>query len=135
MVKRIGISACTALFFIFCGTTTATESEQTIRVEFEWTEASRCSTVSPLIRVADIPEGTKYFKVKLVDLNMPAFDHGGGLIPYSGTAVISEGALEAYRGPCPFTGMVHSYEISVQALSSDKKEVLGHGKAVRKFSY
>ena len=65
------------------------------------------------------------------DLDFMNMDHGGCEVPYTGPNTISEGALSTYLGPCPEE--THSYEITVQAMSEDKKLILGHGKAVRKY--
>jgi phosphatidylethanolamine-binding protein (PEBP) family uncharacterized protein len=68
----------------------------------------------------------------MLDLSMLTFDHGGGEVSYDGSTITKEGALESYIGPCP-PGVTHSYQFTVQALGADKKCILGHGAAVRKF--
>lgn len=107
--------------------------EVALKVEFQWTENSSCKGQSPPIKVLDIPENTKFLKVNMIDLDMPAVKHGGGEVPYAGSSKIEEGALSSYYGPCPLPGSVHSYEITVQALASDNKTVIGQGKAIRKY--
>ena len=88
---------------------------------------------SPSIKVSNIPKGTAFFKVKMTDLDMTSFDHGGGIVSYIGGDVIPEGALKGYRGPEPPSGSVHRYEIVVQALSSDKSLILGEGKLTKRY--
>ena len=127
----------TRLFFIICvfilvsGCTEVPDNAVTLDVNFEWTKKSPCSNVSPPITVTNIPEETKYLRVSMVDLDLFRMDHGGGEVPYTGLKTISEGAILPFLGPCPTEQ--NSYEITVQALSADKKLILGHGKAVRKY--
>jgi phosphatidylethanolamine-binding protein (PEBP) family uncharacterized protein len=130
--KTTVIAIC--LFAIYgCDSTKVSENTSTLDVNFEWTKTSACSSISPAIQVGNIPHETKYLEVKMVDLDMPTYDHGGGEVAYDGSDSISEGSLKSYTGPCPPPGVEHTYEITVKALSDDKKLILGHGKAVRKF--
>ena len=129
----------TRLFFIVCVFILVSGCAEkvpnnavTLDVNFEWTKKSFCSNVSPPITVANIPEETKYLRVSMVDLNLFRMDHGGCKVPYTGTNTISEGAILQFLGPCP-EGPHSLYELTVQALSVDKKLILGHGKAVRRY--
>lgn len=103
-----------------------------LNVAFEWTEKSRCSSISPPISVTNIPDSTKFLSVRMVDLNVPSYNHGGGEIAYTGSSSIQEGALKSFNGPCP-PGGAHRYEITVQALNADKKVIVGQGSAIRQF--
>jgi phosphatidylethanolamine-binding protein (PEBP) family uncharacterized protein len=134
MLIRTFLVVCTLIAVCACNSPRVTDNATTLPIAFEWTEKSGCSNISPSITVTNIPQETKYLRVIMVDLDMPAYNHGGGEVYYNGSAttIIKEGALESYAGPCPPIG-THSYEITVQALSADKKLILGHGKAVRKF--
>ena len=109
------------------------ETEVALKVEFQWTENSSCKGLSPPINVFDIPEDTRFLKINMIDLDMPAVKHGGGEVPYVGSSKIKEGALSSYYGPCPLPGSVHSYELTVQALASDNNTVISQGKAIRKY--
>jgi len=127
------------LFFIVCVfilvsgcTEEVPDNAVTLDVNFEWTKESYCSNFSPPITVTNIPEETKYLRVSMVDLNLFRMDHGGCEVPYTGTNTIGEGAILPFLGPCP-EGPHSFYEITVQALSADKKLILGHGKAVRRY--
>lgn len=133
MIKRTLIMAIGVIAFYGCNSTKISEDASPLNVSFEWTKKSACSTTSPLILVTNIPKETKFLKVEMVDLDMPTYDHGGGEVSYDGSNTIKEGALKTYAGPCPPPGVEHSYEITVKALSADKKLILGHGKAIRKF--
>lgn len=119
------------VFILVSGCTEVPDNAIKLDVNFEWTKESPCSNVSPPITVNNIPEETKYLRVSMVDLDLFRMDHGGCEVPYTGLKTISEGAILPFLGPCP--SETHSYEITVQALSADKKLILGHGKAVRKY--
>jgi hypothetical protein len=134
MLRMICFIACSILAFVGCNSSPVSDQASTLAVDFGWTEKSGCSSISPPIKVTDIPEETKYLKVTMADLDMPTYDHGGGEFTYNGTSTITEGTLKAYNGPCPPPGTEHTYEITVQALSADKKLVIGRGKAIKKFS-
>jgi phosphatidylethanolamine-binding protein (PEBP) family uncharacterized protein len=130
-VIRLFFIVCVFILVSGCTEIEVPDNAVTLDVNFEWTKESGCSNVSPPISVTNIPKNTKYLKVSMKDLDFMNMDHGGCEVPYTGTNTISEGALSTYLGPCP--ERIHSYEITVQALSADKKLILGHGKAVRKY--
>jgi phosphatidylethanolamine-binding protein (PEBP) family uncharacterized protein len=124
--------ACTVIAVCACDSPKVADNPSTLGVDFEWTKKSACSSISPPITVRNIPQETKYLRVMMVDLDYAAYDHGGGEVSYNGSAIIMEGALASYAGPCP-PGVTHSYQITVQALSADKKLIFGRGYAVRKY--
>ena len=101
-------------------------------VEFSWTEKSGCSPVSPPIVVTSVPAETFFLNVRMVDLNVPDYMHGGGEVNHDGSGLIPEGALGNYAGPCPPGGQ-HTYRFTVQALNADKSLVLGVGESERLF--
>lgn len=96
-----------------------------LEVSFRWTEANICTAFSPRIEVVGVPPGTAYLRVKLTDLNVPAYPHGGGTVPYRGSSIIPAGALNRYRGPCPPEGR-HDYRLTVEALDPESR-VIGRG--------
>ena len=107
-------------------------AEEVIQVDFTWKEEHRCSSKSPEIHVNGVPEGTKLFKVKLVDLDVPFWSHGGGTYNNDSTGVIAEGALtNGYNGPCP-PGGSHRYEFTVEAIDEDGN-IIGAGKKMKMF--
>ena len=116
----------------------AAHAQSTINVEWTWAREHRCSTTSPALKLSAIPGGTKTIRVKLVDNDATAFQHGGGEIEVSGADVLTvpAGALKAYTGPCPpnFGSFGHDYTFNVTALGADGKDVLGTGTATRNFS-
>jgi phosphatidylethanolamine-binding protein (PEBP) family uncharacterized protein len=64
----------------------------------------------------------------LIDLDLPAFDHGSGFAPVGKKPVIPPGAVEgSYQGPSPPYGVIHDYEITVMARDAENR-TLGIGK-------
>jgi len=103
-----------------------------MEVDFSWEGIQVCSHESPEIRVSNVPEGTIGLRVKLKDISMPVWNHGGGNVRYDGSGIIPAGALNiGYNGPCPPSGR-HKYEFSVMAVDA-KEVVIGFGKAIQPF--
>jgi phosphatidylethanolamine-binding protein (PEBP) family uncharacterized protein len=100
-------------------------------LDFTWAGTKACSSVSPAFTVSNVPAGTKWLSFKMVDLNVPSFQHGGGTVAFAGEGKVPQGAF-AYRGPCPPAGS-HDYEWTVLALDEKRETVLGRGKAVKAF--
>lgn len=105
-------------------------------VDFSWDGIRKCTGISPEIRVTNIPEGTISFQVTLKDLDVPDYNHGGGIVPNDGTGIIPKKALKAdfdlknrYKGPCPPMG-AHYYEFTVKAIDGNGN-VLTEGKSVQ----
>lgn len=103
-----------------------------IDLSFVWPKNAACFGHSPEIRLSSVPKGTAVLDFKLRDFNA-SFNHGGGIVSYTGSNTIPEGALKNYAGPCPPTGQVHTYEISVIAYSEGKAMALGEGAYTRKY--
>lgn len=101
--------------------------------------------VSPALRWADAPAGTKSFVVTLYDpdaptgsgwwhwvvANLPAStDHlaagagnPGGVLPAGALAIAGDNGEAAYLGSCPPPGPVHRYVFTVHALKVDKLDL------------
>jgi phosphatidylethanolamine-binding protein (PEBP) family uncharacterized protein len=108
------------------------ENVVALDVDFSWEEEHRCSSKSPAIQVAGVPEGTKSFKVSLVDLDVPFWHHGGGAVENDGSGIIAAGSLKSgYNGPCPPSGS-HRYEFTVHAVDEEGR-IIGTGKRMKKF--
>ncbi len=102
-----------------------------LAIAFSFDASSKCSKVSPEIRVGNIPPGTAVFKVKLKDRDA-TWRHGGGTFANDGSGIIPKGALkDGYNGPCP-PDRPHRYVFTVKALDADGNE-LAEGSAERKF--
>ncbi len=101
-------------------------------VEFSWEGILACTHESPEIQVSDIPDGTTELRVKLKDIDIPAWNHGGGKVMHDDSGIIPAGALNiGYNGPCPPSGR-HKYEFSVMAVNAEGV-IIGFGKARRSF--
>ncbi|MDR1776962.1 MAG: MbtF [Desulfovibrio sp.] len=86
-------------------------------VQVELREMHRCSRISPEITVADAPDGTAYFDIRLVEYGEEERFLGGGSWPNDGSGQIPEGALtKHYRGPCPPSGRTKDYAFIVSAM-------------------
>lgn len=84
-------------------------------VKLSWAGYRACSSSSPAFTVSDVPPGTARLSFKMVDKNVPTYQHGGGTVTYHGIREIPAGAF-SYKGPCPPSGQQHTYEWTVQAL-------------------
>jgi phosphatidylethanolamine-binding protein (PEBP) family uncharacterized protein len=92
-------------------------------ITFEWGDIPLCTSGRPNIvdnprfTLSGVPEGTQYISFKMVDLDVPSYQHGGGGVDYTGQAVIEPGAF-TYKSPCPPSGS-HTYEWTAKAEDSD----------------
>ncbi|WP_128516443.1 phospholipid-binding protein [Tabrizicola thermarum] len=106
-------------------------------ISFTWDGLKSCTSgnpntvANPRFMLKDVPEGTKFIRFKLVDKNVPDFNHGGGVVAYSGQTVIEPGAFK-YKSPCPPSG-AHTYEWTASAQSKKSGGKLGVAKAARKY--
>jgi len=126
-MKRILLLAMASAL---AGCQTVPDNAAKLDVSFNFTSASRCSSVSPAITILGAPAGTAKYSVVMSDKQAPGFNHGGGTVQASGNT-IQAGALKSYTGPCPPTGS-HDYTISVKALDASGA-VVGAGSATRRF--
>ena len=110
---------------------------QAFEIGFEWGALKSCTSGSPntvdnpRFELTDVPEGTKFIRFKMVDLNYPSFNHGGGTIAYTGQTVIEPGSFK-YKSPCPPTGQ-HKYQWTATAQSKKSGGKIDAAKAVRKY--
>jgi hypothetical protein len=101
-------------------------------VEFSWEGIAACTHDSPELRVSAVPNGTANLRVRLKDISLPEWNHGGGKVKHDGSGVIPAGALKlGYNGPCQPSGR-HTYEFSVMAVDADGV-IIGFGKARHSF--
>lgn len=104
------ISRITALL-LFLLVTTVPAGEFTL--SFEWGDIPTCgngwpnSVPNPIFILANVPEGTKYIKFEMTDLNVPSYNHGGGTIAYTGQNIIEPGVFK-YTSPCPLQGLINT---------------------------
>ncbi len=94
-------------------------------INFNWGNIALCTSGNPFIIdnpnfvLKDVPAGTQKIRFKMVDLNAPSYNHGGGTITYSGITKIARGAFR-YKSPCPPNGP-HTYQWSATAINSAGK--------------
>lgn len=111
---------CTVLAALVLASPAAAE----FKIEFEWGDIPSCTTGnpnrvgSPAFRVSGVPEGTTEIRFKLVDLDVPQFNHGGGKIKVSQSGTLPFGIFK-YKSPCP-PGGVHTYEWQAVAKAGRK---------------
>ncbi len=102
-------------------------------VSFDWEGIEDCTHASPEIRVRQIPDGTTEFHVRLKDIDLPVYNHGGGMVVHDGSGIIPAGALQlGYNGPCLPPGERHKYEFSVMAKDANG-EIIGFGRSRQSF--
>lgn len=109
------------------------------RIGFDWSGLKLCTSgrpntvANPVFTVKDLPAGTKFIQFRLVDLDVPSYNHGGGVVAISKDGKIPRGAFK-YQSPCPPNG-AHTYEWT--ATAKTKKgfggQKLGVAKARRKY--
>lgn len=114
-----------------CSLSGVPENATKMEVMFSWKGIDRCSDTSPEIQLGNIPKETVKLDVTLKDLDVPTWNHGGGVVEYTGKSIIPKGSLHQYNGPCPPSGQ-HTYKFVV--LAKDKSDVIiGHGSAIHNF--
>lgn len=103
----------------------APASAGAFEIGFDWGNIPRCTsgnpnTVgSPAFTVRNAPAGTAQILFKLVDLDVPSYNHGSGVVPYNGGAKVDAGAFR-YKSPCPPNGS-HTYQWIATAYDAGGK--------------
>ena len=106
-------------------------------ISFDWDGLKRCtsgnpvSVPNPAFVLTDVPEGTRFIRFKLVDLNKRSVNHGGGVVAYAGESTIAPGAFK-YKSPCPPNG-AHMYEWTATAQSEKDGGKISTAKAKRPY--
>ncbi len=68
---------------------------QAFEISFDWKGLKRCTNGKPFLNLnprfvlADVPAGTKYIRFKLVDRDARGYNHGGGVVAYTGQSVMN----------------------------------------------
>jgi phosphatidylethanolamine-binding protein (PEBP) family uncharacterized protein len=97
-------------------------------VSFSW-----CGTRSPDFTLANVPKGTAQLDLRMVDLFVPGYPHGGGKLAFKGQKAIPCGAITSgFEGPSPPPPQVHEYQWTVKALDAGG-QVLATAKASRRY--
>ncbi len=106
-------------------------------VKVDWGAGAGCSSVSPAFTLARVPAGTAKLAFRMVDLNVPSYQHGGGEASFTGKTSFAPGEafggmFSSYKGPCPPPNATHRYEWTVSAVDAGGK-VIGSARAVLPF--
>ena len=127
-MKRISMMAATLIL-------AATGAQAEFEIGFAWGDIPGCYTGrpgrvgSPAFVLKDVPAGTTQIDFKLVDLDAPGYNHGGGKVKVGQSGRLPFGLFK-YRSPCP-PGVVHTYEWRATARAGRK--VLATATARRKY--
>jgi len=114
-----------------CQTTKMADNVADLKIDFSWDNIEKCTRISPAFKIDNIPPGTKKLSFNMIDIQVPAYPHGGSVIEYTGGNEIPQGAID-YTGPCPPS--THTYKWTVLALNAEENLVLGKGTAVKPFT-
>ena len=134
---------CLLIVLIFTGCTNDNAHDpadysnaKEMTVSFTWpSDYSKCFDLrNPELKISDIPAGTEYFRVDVIDIQNNNFSHGGGTVYNRGKGKIGLGSLGEYYGPCPSKSPhgYGNYEFTVLAYNSDDV-VIGIGSASKEF--
>ena len=127
-MKRIAVGLCLGLL---------ASPAAAFDITFDWTGVKPCTSgnprtiASPRFVVKDVPEGTTFIRLKMIDRDYRNFSHGGGTVAWAGGNEIPAGAFR-YKSPCPPNG-AHTYEWTATALAKKSGGKLGEAKASRDF--
>lgn len=109
----------------------APSSASAMGLSFSWGPTKKCfDSKSPPMKVSGVPKGTVKLKFRMVDLNAPGYNHGGGTVKYKGSGKLGYGAFR-YKGPCP--PAPHVYKFTVKAVNA-KGKTLAKASAKKRFS-
>lgn len=107
-----------------------------MKVTFTWpSDYGTCfDNRNPEIQISDIPAGTEYFGVSVIDIQNNNYRHGGGTVYNRGNGKIGYGTLGEYYGPCPSKSphKYGTYQFTVLAYNSDDV-VIGIGSHSKEF--
>ena len=94
-------------------------SAEEFKIEFTWDGLRSCTSgnpnrvPNPIFKVSGLPKGAVGIDFRMIDKNVPSYNHGGGWIEIS-----SDGKVPAksfwYESPCPPNG-AHKYEWTAKA--------------------
>ena len=95
--------------------------------KFSWCEST------PEFSLSNTPKGTAKLEMKMVDLDVPSYNHGGAALNNPDNGKIACGAFSSqiWYPPSPPVGS-HTYQWTIRALDNDGNE-LASATAKRKF--
>ncbi len=128
-MKRIALFTALTL-------TAATTAQADMQLSFKgWGNIPSCTTGrpntvgNPAFTLKGIPTGTTQVQIRLKDLNVPGYNHGGSKVKMTADGTIPEGTFK-YKSPCPPSGS-HTYEWTATAKKGSK--TLAKAKASKKY--
>ena len=118
-MKTIAFGLATALL-------AAAPAAAEMTLGFKWGNIPLCTTgrpntvANPDFVLKGVPVGTNRIVLKLKDLDVPGYNHGGGTVKVqmSGSGKIPSGTFK-YKSPCPPSGK-HTYEWTATAKKGGK---------------
>ena len=105
--------------------------------KFDWSGLKLCTSgkpkkvENPTFVLSSVPKGTKFITFKLVDLDVPSYNHGGGTVAYTGQKSIKPGAFK-YKSPCP-PSEKHKYQWIARAQSIKRGGKLEQATATKSY--
>lgn len=105
-------------------------------LSFQWGNIPLCTSgnpntvPNPVFRISSPPAGVTQIQFKLVDKNVPSYNHGGARFNYAGQAEIPSGVFN-YKSPCPPNGR-HVYEWQATAFDA-QGQAIGRATAQRNY--
>lgn len=126
-VRVLMPALCAALLLPACAAKETEEAPAGMGVTVNLRDVHRCSRISPEITVAQAPNGTDYFDVRLVEYTGDSQELylGGGMWNNDGSGIIPEGGLTRhYRGPCPPSGQARDFAFVVAAMNKGSMQPL-----------
>ena len=119
-------------FFISLATSTSA-----FEISFNWDGLKSCNTGfpntvgNPVFTLKDVPKDTKFIRFRLIDRDAIGYNHGTGVVEYSGQNKIPADVFK-YKSPCPPDG-VHRYEWSATAQTKKNGGKLDVARALRNY--
>ncbi|PTX02670.1 YbhB/YbcL family Raf kinase inhibitor-like protein [Pararhodobacter aggregans] len=113
----------------------ATAAQAQFSLAFQWGNIPRCTSgnpntvPNPQFTIRNLPAGTDTVELRLVDLDVPQYNHGGATLRLSQSGTLPPGIF-TYRSPCPPNG-VHTYQWTATARQG--RQVLGTATAQRRY--
>ncbi|MGQ7793948.1 phospholipid-binding protein [Faunimonas sp. B44] len=118
------------LALVVLAATSPSNAAAAMQASFDWGPTKSCfDSNSPPISLSGVPKGTAALDIRMKDLNVPGYPHGGGRVAYTGQKQLAYGAFR-YKGPCP--PEPHIYEFTIRALDAGGRE-LASAKARKRF--
>lgn len=127
------VSTLSAVSFFLVASATAAQAD--FSLSFEWGNIPRCTSgnpntvPNPQFVIRDLPPGTETVEFRLVDRQVPDYNHGGATLRLTQSGTVPSGVFQ-YQSPCP-PGGAHTYRWTATARQG--RQVLGRATADRRY--